>query len=279
MKSNYDENIFNANKDKIYNGEVDNSYRTMTPDEEYIDIFGYENLALEYNFKTGQTALYLQKSESNYEILYESHTINGIESASFYSEDTVYMLTGYNHNTGDISNLNCVPKKDFIKSANRFNPNSNRKIVNSIKTFGLTTSILMHTTNLIVDNTHIKSETNKKYFKEYRKLFVKYCSATALIPISNILEETISNLNEFIATRKLDISKFKKICSELENFKEVCGSSISLLSSFINNPYTTDLRNLSDSLSKNLHNVDNLINLYLEDELILQDKEKNNDSK
>ena len=65
----------------------------------------------------------------------------------------------------------------------------------------------------------------------------------------------------------------------MQNFKDVCPSSISLISSFIKNPTTTDLHQLCDSLEKNLINIDNLISLYLEDELSFKSEVERNDSK
>lgn len=283
MKTNYDENIFIARKDDIYTSEpIDDSYRKENPNENYINIFSYENLTVEYDFQSGKAALYIQRSEQEYELLYESSIVDDIENSSFYSKDNAYILINYNHKTGDIEKLDCIPKTSFIQYAKKFSKNFKSDFINSINEFISTLYIAKHSTNLIYNNNNYnysKDNSNQKLFKEYRKLFVQYNSAKTLIPVSSILDEVITNIHKYISTGKLDIEKIKKNFLELQNFKDVCNNSISLIGSFINNPNSTDLRSLCDGLEKNLHNIDNLIDLYLEDELILQDKEYKNDCK
>lgn len=280
MKTNYDENIFIANKDDIYNSEsVEDSYKKANPDEHYIDVFSYENLAIEYDFKSGQSTLYLQKSDKEYEILYESSNADDIENSYFYSKDNAYILTNFNNKTGNIERLDCISKTAFIQSINEFSRDFHNGFINSINKIIATSHISKYFTTLIINNKYCENIYNKNLFKEYRKLFVKYKSAATLIPVSNILDEVISNIYQYISTGNLDSEKLNKNFLELQNFKDVCKNSISLLSSFISNPKSTNLRNLCGSLEKNLHNIDNLINLYLEDELNLQSKENENDSK
>lgn len=280
MKPNYNENIFIANKDDIYNSElVDDSYRKANPDENYVDIFNYANVTIEYDFKSGKSALYLQKSKKEYEILYESSIVDGIENSSFYSRDNAYILTNYNHNTGDIERLECINKTDFIQYLNKALKDFHSGFMNSInKIIALSHLLKNSTTFLIINNKHYEKLYNNLY-KEYRKLFVKYRSATTLIPAYSILYEIISTIHKYISTGNLDTEKLNKNFLELQSFKDVCNSSISLISSFIHNPHSIDLRNLCDALGKNLNNVNNLINLYLEDELNLQNKENENDCK
>lgn len=280
MKMNYDENLFTTSADKIYNGQVTDTCRSEDPDVDYIDIFNYENLVLECNFSSGKYVLYLQKSDTEYEILYECSNINGIENSSFYSKNNVFILTDYNHNTSDIRKLDCIPKKNFIEAIKRYSTNSNNKIFNYLNDIRLANYSLIHSIPLISEGKYISEySTNVHLFQEYRKLFVKYRSAITLIPISNILDEIISSLHEYIATGKFDIEKFNKSYLELQNYSEICSNSISLLYSFIQNPRSTNLQNLCDDIGKNLKNVENLIDLYLEEELNMIDKENSNDCK
>ncbi len=279
MKSNNIEDVLTTTKDEIYSEQVDDSYRITHPDEDYIDIFSYENLTLEYSFKSGQAALYLQKADNQYEMLYESSTINGIENSSFYSKDSVYLLTNYDHNTSSIGHLDYLPKTTFVQATKKVPENSEKKIRNSIKNFTLSTYLAIHSIPLIDNDTYNKESSNESLLKEYRKLFVKYESAKTLLPVSNILGTVLSDVHEYIATGKYDEEKFNKSYIELQSFKDFCGSSISLLYSFIKDPHNTDLRFLSDNIEKKIKNIDNLFAIYFEDELNLQNKEKNNDCK
>ena len=279
MKNNNVKDVLTVTKDEIYHGKVDDNYIIDHNFEDYIDIFSYENLTLEYSFKTGQAVLYLQKSDEQYEMLYESSTIDGIENSSLYSKDGVYILNNYDHNTSSIERLDYLPKTTFIKATQKVQEDSKNTIINRIKTFTLPIYLATHATPLIDNDIYIKESSHESLISEYRQLFVKYESAKTLLPVANILEEVVNEIHEFIATGKYNEEKFNKSYSELQNFKDFCGSSISLLSSFIKRPYNTDLRALCDDIEKKMKNIDNLLAIYFEDELNLQNEEKNNDCK
>lgn len=279
MKQKYNKDILMTDKDSIYKGQIDDVYKKNHPEEEYIDVFSYENLTLEYDFESKRSTLYLQINEDKYELLYETSIKNNIENSSFYSKNNVYILTDYNHETGKIGKLDCIRKTSFIKSINDFSKDFHNRFFNSANELISGFNILKQSNTLINNDHYNENNNNKNLFKEYRTLFVKYKSATILIPVSNILDEIISKIHEFIATGKLDNELINKRFLELQNFKEFCSNSISLLSSFVDNPNSTDLRNLCDGLEKNSRNIDNLMHLYLEDELNMQDKENNDDCK
>lgn len=247
--------------------------------EDFIDIFEYENISMEYSFKTGETALYLKNSDCQYELLYDSNINNGIQNASFYDKDSVYILSNYNHNNGFIESLNYIPKNIFIKFMNTFGQDYKNVLLKKASDLLSIPYMLKHFVRLICDNNYYNNSSNQYLFDNYRKTYVKYTLATMLIPVSNILDNFIKDVHNYIVTRKFDSSIFKRRLLELQNFKDICPNSISLISSFIKNPTTTDLHQLCDSLEKNLSNIDNLISLYLEDELNLGNEGERNDSK
>lgn len=267
-------------KKEVYGDDlIDSSQIHENNNENFIDIFEYENISMEYSFKTGQTALYLKNSDYQYELLYESVINNGIQTCSLYSKDSVYILTNYNHNTGTIYSLDYIPKDIFIKFINKFDKDYKNVFFKKASDMLAVPYMLKHFTKLINDNDYYNNSSNQYLFDNYRKIFIKYTSATMLIPVSNILNNFIADVHNYIITRKFNSSIFERRLSELQNFKEVCPSSISLISSFIKNPTTTDLHQLCDSLEKNLINIDNLISLYLEDELSFKSEGERNDSK
>lgn len=267
-------------KKEVYGDDlIDSSQIHENNNENFIDIFEYENISMEYSFKTGQTALYLKNSDYQYELLYESVINNGIQTCSLYSKDSVYILSNYNHNNGCIGSLDYIPKNIFIKFMNTFGKDHKNVFSRKISDLLSIPYMAKHFVRLISDNDYYNNSSNQYLFDNYRKIFIKYTSATILIPVYNILDNFISDVHNYIVTRKFDSSIFKRRLLELQNFKEVCPSSISLISSFIKNPTTTDLHQLCDSLEKNLINIDNLISLYLEDELSFKSEGERNDSK
>ena len=70
----------------------------------------------------------------------------------------------------------------------------------------------------------------------------------------------------------MQLGKFNKdyILKEyinLQNFQDLCYDSITILAPFVNNPSNVDLRYLTENLQKNLNNISNLLDMYLENEL------------
>ncbi len=258
---------------------IDSSQIHENNNENFIDIFEYENISMEYSFKTGETALYLKNSDYQYELLYDSDITNGVQNCSLYSKDSVYILSNYNHNNGFIESLDYIPKNIFIKFMNTFGKEHKNVFSRKISDLLSIPYMAKHFVRLISDNDYYNNSSNQHLFDNYRKIFIKYTSATILIPVYNILDNFISDVHNYIITRDFDSSIFKRRLLELQSFKDVCPSSISLISSFIKNPTTTDLHQLCDSLEKNLINIDNLISLYLEDELSFKSEGERNDSK
>lgn len=267
-------------KKEVYGDDlIDSSQIHENNNENFIDIFEYENISMEYSFKTGQTALYLKNSDYQYELLYESVINNGIQNCSLYSKDSVYILTNYNHNTGTIYSLDYIPKDIFIKFINKFDKEHKNVFLKKASDWLAVPYMLKHFTKLINDNDYYNNSSNQYLFDNYRKIFIKYTSATMLIPVSNILNNFIADVHNYIVTRKFNSSIFEQRLIELQSFKDVCPSSISIISSFLKNPEATDLHKLCDSLERNLRNIDNLIGLYLEDELSFKSEGERNDSK
>ena len=267
-------------KKEVYGDDlIDSSQIHENNNENFIDIFEYENISMEYSFKTGATALYLKNSDYQYELLYDSDITNGVQTCSLYSKDSVYILSNYNHNNGCIGSLDYIPKNIFIKFMNTFGKEHKNVFSRKISDLLSIPYMAKHFVRLISDNDYYNNSSNQHLFDNYRKIFIKYTSATILIPVYNILDNFISDVHNYIVTRKFDSYIFKRRLLELQNFKDVCPSSISLISSFIKNPTTTDLHQLCDSLEKNLINIDNLISLYLEDELSFKSEGERNDSK
>jgi len=278
MKSN--NNFLLTTEDELLGNEsFTDSERNSDSNYEYIDVFYYENFCQEYNFKTGETSLYIKHSDDKCELLYECSMENGLESASLYSKNSAFILNGYNASSSHITSLAHFPKRDFLKFMNA-KINSD-KIPLLGKTFDLLSPFFIPKsyTCLIRNDVLNKSVYNNALLKEYRELFIKYKCASAYIPVINILDKLIQYIHSYIASGEIDMEAVKIRYSELQNFQKLCPTSYSLISSFINNPESSNLRVLCDNLEKSSNNIENLIDLYLKDELNIQTRGENDDCK
>lgn len=278
MKSN--NNILLVTEDEFSEDEDLSSASSETLDNsdyDYWDVFTYENLRQEYNFQTGETSLYIRNPDNSYELLYENSINNGLESATFYSKNSAFMLEGYNPDTHDIESLIHLPKDDFIRFANKKDKSDRIPLLS--KVFDIFSPFFIGTSYTTLIKNGVYNKSDNKLLKEYRSLFIKYKCSTAYIPVTNILDDLITNIHLYIASGKIDMNFIQQRYLELQNFKKICSSSYSLLSSFITNPKSTNLRKLCDKLEKNSNNIDNLLDLYLEDELNIKARGENDDCK
>lgn len=278
--SNYNNPLI-FSKNDIYGDSLDIDKSTDIDDNEdvpIIDVFDYENMTVEYNFKTGSSSLYLQKNENEYELLYYTTIKNNTEISQFYNKDSVYLLK-YNHNTGNIYSLDYWKKKDFITFLENFDTEPNNQFKKLTSSFSYIPFMVTHSKRIIEDNKRFYKEPKIKLFNDYKKLFIKYSASAQLIPASYILELIIGDIHNYIATKKLEKDVFKKRLSDLQSLKDVCPSSTSALNSFLENPAQTNLHQICDLLEKNLKNIDTLINIYLEEELDIQKEGEKYDSK
>ena len=77
----------------------------------------------------------------------------------------------------------------------------------------------------------------------------------------------MNEINSYIATGNLNKDCILKEYIDLQNFQDLCYDSIAILAPFVNAPSSVDLRCLTENLQKNLNNISNLLDIYLEDEL------------
>lgn len=290
---NSEKNILLYTKEQIFYGEPSESEQDIIYDQNIesesdsnsdtvnIDIFTYDNLCQEYNFQTGETALYVQRPDELYELLYHSDMGEDFKVSNFYSKNSAFVLKTDISNDKQILFLDYYPRVNFVNFMNSVLKYENTKnfLIKKLYPLICNIGITSNSTRLIENSTFFTDTYNDVALKEYKQLFIKYNCATAYIPISSILENTIKDINAYIANGNLDLNTLKRRLFELACFKEVCPSSYSLLSNFINDPYNTDLRNLCTSLQKNINNIENLMNIYMEDELNIQNRGEKDDCK
>lgn len=268
-----DDDLLLVKKDEIFSNTISESER-IDDEDDIIDIFTYENFYQEYDFKTGETILYLEISEDECKILYSSSHQESGESISIHVDDDVYVINGYNPDKQTIQTLDYFSRDNFLKFSKIVNTSPKNFIHKVINEWHSVIQLAKNSTRLINDGSSINTKNNQAILKKFRTQFVKYNAATSFIPAYCILDSSISDLHSYIASGGNDMSNIKRRLYEIEKFKIICPNSFSLLSSFVKSPKSTDLRALCDSLEKNMNNIEQLLNLYLVDELNLQDKEK-----
>lgn len=275
----YDKNMDSVkNMDSSQNTDSSQNSDSDTMD---VDIFTYDNLCQEYNFKTGEVALYKQRPDELYELLYHSDIGEDFRVTNFYSKNSAFVLKTDISNDKQIYFLDYYPRENFVNFMNSILKYENTKnfLLKKLYPFMCNYGITSNSSRLIENSVLLTDTYNNYALKEYKNLFIKYSCTTAYIPISSILENTIDDINNYIASGNLDLNTLKRRLFELESFKQVCPTSYTLISNFITNPNDTDLRRLSLNLQKNMNNIDNLIHLYMKDELNIQNRGEKDDCK
>ena len=286
---NSEENILLFTKNQIFNDSQNefeqDAESKKNLDSDIVTIFAYDNLLQEYNFETGEVSLYMQRPDELYELLYCSDVEEDFRVSNFYSKNSAFALMVIILVVLIISLIKSREEYndllDYTKRNYKNEPLEDSKniFMRSLLPLASNLGMALNSTRLMENSVPLKNNLKDERLKEYKRLFVKYSCATAYIPISCILENTIKDINAYIASGNLDLDTLKRRLHELECFKQLCPNSYSLISNFINAPYNTHLRDLCDNLQKNMNNIKNLISLYMEDELNIQNRGENDDCK
>ncbi len=102
---------------------------------------------------------------------------------------------------------------------------------------------------------------------EYHTLRDKYHTHTKNFiyhMTSCLLQEAQQLINSYIVTKSLNIDSFYQLLNKLEKVSDIASTSYPLLVKFLMNPHDTDLRALSEHLSKAQKNINSIIELKSE---------------
>lgn len=124
-----------------------------------------------------------------------------------------------------------------------------------------------HLNPIVIDNKFINTEQNKSLSNDFRKTYMRYNMATNLIPAQYILKQILEIIHHYIATKKLNETELLTHYIHMQNFAQMCSGAIQKLANFVYNPSSVDLRGLCDFLQDRINNMENLIDMYLSDEL------------
>ena len=231
-------------------------------EETLIMEFNYKNIVEEYFLDTGDISLYQKVSPNEKELIYEKIPL----SINVYTLNDVFIHSGYEDNNS--STLTHFSKSNFIKYSNKIgNPNINNPFTFELSKLKSGYLINQYATIYKMSDKDKYSMEHRHIIDRYRKVFNRYSCSSMLLPSHQIINDSLELIHKYVITGNLDLDKLQILTYELQFFCESCPDSFHSLFDFISNPSATDLRVLCDTLERNLHNIDNLLDIYLEDEL------------
>lgn len=115
----------------------------------------------------------------------------------------------------------------------------------------------------ICQNDKLFLDSSDKRVMEYKVMKNLYPKLVFIMPYfhaKNVLEDSLSQIYNFIATNNLDINH---IMENLDSLRvcQFCSGSIALLENFIADPKKDNLNEIADKLSHSIQNINNIIEL------------------
>ncbi len=260
--------LYNNNKknNNNVNMDIDMSdgiyiFDDLNSDKVEISIYIHENdlIMQECCFQTGEVRLFRDNEDGTLSVLYECRKVGDLSFSIIYTPSNAYNIMAIGDKLNFASYISAENFEKLIKLTDM--PS---KVVSEM------TSKIFISNNAypFVVNGNI---LNTKEYEAFKKLYTRYSIATKYIPASNILNNLLSEINQYIATGNFNKDCIFKEYINLQNFQELCYDSISTLAPFVNDPSSVDLRSLTEKLQRNLNNISNLLDIYLENELRNED--------
>ena len=256
-------------------GEKENDEDINTQDVGFF--FVNEGTVIEYyDQETGYTALYRSIPNDELAVIYESQYYPKEESEVSYIYRPNGMYTISHNPEGTTTAIAYISKEKFIaldKMSNNFL--SAIPFIKHFQDFNSDKFTDKHVKNIMAKGQITSSSPEiTNHYNIARKLDNRYGLASQYIVAYKIFSDILEKVNHYIATRQLDRNELLKDYMNLSNFAEICSSTLEDLSAFIVDPKKTDLRKLSDTLTKRSNNLNHFIDIYLEEELKENDLEK-----
>ena len=235
------------------NDAVDNN-KSSSSNLLNLDVFSHQGnkILQEYCFYDGgSTGLYRKFGDNKLAVLYEEESLKeGSSNIYIYTPTTMYIALKENNT---LTKIVSMTSEDCESVEKFFSKPSQIPIISRIAQPLSTLYSLKHLHIIKFNSKYINTEQNN--------------AASKLIPAQCTIEEILNIVNHYIATGKINKDKLLSAYIQLQNFQELCSGTIQDISSFIYDPHSVDLRDISDSLNHKIGNIEKLINMYLSNEL------------
>lgn len=267
-KNNY--SFYTFHKNEIFGDMIEYDDNTPDDDEHYNEnecVFSHSNDSIIqlYDFTNGNTELYRDLGNNELALLYTSEAISKDDvSITIFNFDKFYTALSTENR---IKNVYLMDKQEFL-FINNLPPLLFKipglKYINNYLA-GLHSNKNM---DVLMYEGKITASQNKRIFlNEFKQLYMRYKMASILIPAQSIIKQILKDINQYIASGKLNQKDLLTNYIQLLNFQEYCPGCIQTISPIINDLNSADLRNICDYLTTKIGNMENLINMYLSDEL------------
>lgn len=267
-KNNY--SFYTFHKNEIFGDMIEYDDNTPDDDEHYNEnecVFSHSNDSIIqlYDFTNGNTELYRDLGNNELALLYTSEAISKDDvSITIFNSDKFYTALSTENR---IKNVYSMDKQEFLFINNLplllFKIPGLKYINNYLA--GLHSNKNM---DVLMYEGKITASQNKRIFlNEFKQLYMRYKMASILIPAQSIIKQILKDINQYIASGKLNQKDLLTNYIQLLNFQEYCPGCIQTISPIINDLNSADLRNICDYLTTKIGNMENLINMYLSDEL------------
>ncbi|MBQ3421976.1 MAG: hypothetical protein IJH34_09970 [Romboutsia sp.] len=254
MSNNYSDIIMNK-KDLINEDNIITDDNVENEDEDVYSLFSYDDKIIQaYSFPDGSNTIYRDIGDGTLAILYQHQfdEESGEEFITIYENNGVYAIT---KSEDYIDNAMYTTTKDFIALLET--QLKSKKDVDSVD--------FEKCVPIVVDSEYVSYDN--EIAKKFKAAYTKYTMAENAIPTQVLLHEILSKAQNFIATKKIDMKELLRNFTHLHNFQDFCKSSIECVSPFVNDPSSVDLRQFISDLASKMKNIDNIIGMYLEEEL------------
>lgn len=258
----------NNNPYSFYTLDESELYSFYDTEDNNSDICFYsqqnDNIMQLYDFSNNSTALFRKIENGNFTLLYQTYINSEDENLCHIDIYTPQIYYNGLLKSNDFTTISSMDKKDFLFLTNTFGNVANIPGIGHIANKMSSKYVLNHL-NLIVSNGEfINTKGNHALENEFRSTYMRYKMATSLIPAQHAIKEILRITTHHIATGKFDKNGFTINYLHLKHFEEICSKTLQDISKFtIDQNYA----NLCDSLRNKITNMDNLINMYLNDEL------------
>lgn len=211
---------------------------------------------------------------SGCDLFYNNNLVYSVNNASakflyetYYTLDSRYnvITTPSNKGVTYIPEKYVEYEKKLINTINKFtNVTDTTSGLESIKN-NISKKYYLSRTHAIIISQNNKlfldsSDERVMIYNSMEKIYPKLVFIMPYFYAKNILQDSLSQIYNFIATRHIDISRIEENSKSIKTCK-FCYGTITILEKFIANPQKADLHEITDKISQSIQNIEKILEL------------------